>query len=106
MNQLDQSSQANAASAEEIAATSGEINNLAMTNLRLTVELNETIMGVTSDAVPAGKPSKTEMMSQKKQANPVAMRRPTKATSSTHAAAATIPFDDDARSSVGGTEGF
>jgi ABC-type transporter Mla subunit MlaD len=106
MNQLDQASQANAASAEEIAATSGEINNLAMTNLRLTVELNETIMGATSDAVPAQRAPKSETTSQKKRNNVVPMRRPVKATSSPKMAAATIPFDDDARSSVGGTEGF
>jgi methyl-accepting chemotaxis protein len=107
MNQLDQASQANAASAEEIAATSGEINNLAMTNLRLTVELNETIMGATSDAVPAERPpSKSETKSYKKNNNVIAMKRPTKATPTAKVAAATIPFDDDARSSVGGTEGF
>jgi methyl-accepting chemotaxis protein len=45
MNQLDQSSQSNAASAEEIAATTGEINNLALTTKTLTVELNEVIAG-------------------------------------------------------------
>jgi methyl-accepting chemotaxis protein len=108
MNQLDQASQANAASAEEIAATSGEINNLAMTNLRLTVELNETIMGVTSTAVPAEKaPPKRETSAPKqKRNNVIAMKRPAKATAAPKAAAATIPFDDDPRSSVGGTEGF
>jgi methyl-accepting chemotaxis protein len=105
MNQLDQASQANAASAEEIAATSGEINNLAMTNLRLTVELNETIMGVTSTAVPPEKVTKKEAPRQKRN-NVIAMKRPTKATAAPKAAAATIPFDDDPRSSVGGTEGF
>ena len=107
MNQLDQSSQANAASAEEIAATSGEINNLAMTNLRLTVELNETIMGATRDAVPAEKVMTTEKASPKK-SNVIAMKRPAKAAAPTPAttAASAIPFDDDARTTVGSTEGF
>lgn len=107
MNQLDQSSQANAASAEEIAATSGEINNLAMTNLRLTVELNETIMGVTSDAVPAEKVMTTGKAPPKK-SNVIAMKRPVKAAAPKPAttAASAIPFDDDARTTVGSTEGF
>lgn len=107
MNQLDQSSQANAASAEEIAATSGEINNLAMTNLRLTIELNETIMGVTSDSVPTEKVMTTGKASPKK-SNVIAMKRPTKAATPKPAttAASAIPFDDDARTTVGSTEGF
>lgn len=45
MNQLDQASQSNAASAEEIAATSGEINNLAQSTQSLTVDLNVLIWG-------------------------------------------------------------
>lgn len=45
MNQLDQSSQTNAASAEEIAATSGEIGGLAETTQKLTVELNVMVLG-------------------------------------------------------------
>nr|BFD66276.1 hypothetical protein HAGR004_12980 [Bdellovibrio sp. HAGR004] len=45
MNQLDQASQSNAASAEEIAATSGEIGGLAETTQQLTVELNVMVLG-------------------------------------------------------------
>lgn len=107
MNQLDQSSQSNAASAEEIAATSGEINNLAMTNLRLTVELNETIMGVTSTAVPADKPT-SQAKAPTKKSNVIAMKRPLKMTAAKKetSASAAIPFDDDARTTVGSTEGF
>ena len=45
MSQLDQAGQTNAASAEEIAATSGEISNLAMTTQQLTVELKAIVMG-------------------------------------------------------------
>lgn len=50
MNQLDQASQANAASAEEIAATSGEINVLAATAEKLTEDLNTVIMGKNDEA--------------------------------------------------------
>jgi methyl-accepting chemotaxis protein len=46
MNQLDQASQSNAASSEEIAATGGEINNLATTAQGLTMELNKLVLGV------------------------------------------------------------
>lgn len=49
MNQLDQASQSNAASAEEIAATSGEINNLARSTQSLTVDLNILIWGSGGD---------------------------------------------------------
>lgn len=45
MSQLDQTSQGNAASAEEIASTSSDINHLATEALRLTQELNEVILG-------------------------------------------------------------
>lgn len=45
MNQLDQASQSNAASAEEIAATSGEIGGLAEATQQLTVELNVMVLG-------------------------------------------------------------
>lgn len=45
MNQLDQSSQSNAASAEEIAATSGEITSLAEVNKKLTNDLEIMIWG-------------------------------------------------------------
>lgn len=45
MNQLDQASQSNAASAEEIAATSGEISNLAKTTQQLTVDLSIMVLG-------------------------------------------------------------
>lgn len=45
MNQLDQSSQTNAASAEEIAAISGEIGGLAETTQKLTAELKLMVLG-------------------------------------------------------------
>lgn len=49
MNQLDQASQSNAASAEEIAATSGEINSLAVINRKLTSDLEHMIWGENAD---------------------------------------------------------
>lgn len=52
MSQLDQSGQANAASAEEIAATSGEISNLATTTQSLTVNLNAIVLGQSAGALP------------------------------------------------------
>lgn len=45
MNQLDHSSQSNAASAEEIAASGAEINGLAQTTQLLTLDLNRIILG-------------------------------------------------------------
>lgn len=45
MNQLDQASQSNAASAEEIAATSGEINSLTEVNKKHTESLETMIWG-------------------------------------------------------------
>ena len=49
MNQLDQASQTNAASAEEIAATSGEINTLTEVNQKLTKDLEAMIWGKSSE---------------------------------------------------------
>lgn len=48
MNQLDQSSQTNAASAEEISASSGEIRNLADTTQNLVLDLNGVVLGQTT----------------------------------------------------------
>lgn len=45
MNQLDQAAQGNAASAEEIAATSQDINRMSSEALRLTQALNTVILG-------------------------------------------------------------
>jgi methyl-accepting chemotaxis protein len=53
MNQLDQASQSNAASSEEIAATGGEINNLATTAQGLTVELNKLVLGIDKSMIEA-----------------------------------------------------
>ncbi len=45
MNQLDQAGQSNAASAEEIAATSGQVSSLATATQELTAELNAIVLG-------------------------------------------------------------
>ncbi|WP_413581128.1 methyl-accepting chemotaxis protein [Bdellovibrio sp. HCB288] len=113
MNQLDQSSQSNAASAEEIAATSGEINNLATTTQTLTVELTQVIYG-SSDVVPM---QTVETEKPKKAAHKAAApkvlqfkKAPVKATPAKAAKAETsedlIPFDDDGDRKVGTTNGF
>lgn len=101
MNQLDQAAQANAASAEEIAATSGEINNLAVTSQNLTVELSHVVNGgaqeTTFNAPPAGKPSTTK--------HNVVSFKP-KAKAKTASSKETIPFDEETRARVGTTDGF
>lgn len=104
MNQLDQASQSNAASAEEIAATSGEINNLAMTSQKLTVELNTVILGsaastatATTETLTSPKSSPTKVPKQTSKIN-----KPVTST----AAASVIPFEDDERGKVSSVDGF
>ncbi|KYG70158.1 chemotaxis protein [Bdellovibrio bacteriovorus] len=103
MNQLDQASQSNAASAEEIAATSGEINNLAITSQKLTVELNTVILGGAASSTPpaenkpTAKSSVTKFTKQTSKIN--------KTITST-AAASVIPFEDDERGKVSSVDGF
>ena len=116
MNQLDQSSQSNAASAEEIAATTGEINSLAETSSQLTMDLNLNVIGVSSQekkTTPTtekktliAKPSPTN---SGKSSNVVPLKKVAKATIEVaKSAKATIPFDedDDPRSKIGSAEGF
>ena len=112
MNQLDQASQSNAASAEEIAATSGEINNLAVTAQNLTVELNDAVMGKAEIAAsehhtetpkkkksaPAQAKAKSNVVPLKKKAAPEKVAK--------KESQDIIPFDDDDRAKVGTTDGF
>lgn len=126
MNQLDQASQSNAASAEEIAATSGEINTLATTTQSLTVELNNVIHGGPQDhhqasikgkeASPSPEKGKTNVVKftpKGKAATPASVSaqsvpapaRAAKASGSDKAKDV-IPFDDDDRAKVGTTDGF
>ena len=117
MNQLDQSSQSNAASAEEIAATSGEINNLAVTSQKLTVELTEVILGIkvqeaTEEIAPLVTSRKAPAAAAKLHSSPaknnVVKLQPKKAAPAQEKATASdvIPFDDDGRAKVGTTDGF
>ncbi|QDK37324.1 methyl-accepting chemotaxis protein [Bdellovibrio sp. NC01] len=112
MNQLDQSSQSNAASAEEIAATSGEIANLATTTENLTVELNKVVLGGSEvDHHPVErevKVAKPKSFSTPAKSNVLPMKKasassmPKKSSPSSEM----IPFDDDDRAKVGSTDGF
>ncbi|WP_374079382.1 methyl-accepting chemotaxis protein [Bdellovibrio bacteriovorus] len=107
MNQLDQASQSNAASAEEIAATSGEISNLAVTAQNLTVELNSVILGTTehrsNSPVASEKSESKKAKPATKKSNVVNFRAKAPAPNK---AAEVIPFDDDGRAKVGTTDGF
>ncbi|WP_415063424.1 methyl-accepting chemotaxis protein [Bdellovibrio sp.] len=113
MNQLDQASQSNAASAEEIAATSGEINNLAITAQNLTAELNRVVIG-SDDKVPKFKNSEPSSTAKKQKASFASPKKsnviPLKAKASEQKKKPdshdVIPFDDDERSKVGTTDGF
>jgi Methyl-accepting chemotaxis protein len=116
MNQLDQASQSNAASAEEIAATSGEISTLASATQQLTVDLNGVILGGATKGAPAAtvateskKKSPAPKVTAKLSGKVIPMRKP--ATSSIKAAktesSMAIPFDEDEpRAKVGTTDGF
>lgn len=128
MNQLDQAAQANAASAEEIAATSGEINNLALGTQEMTVELNSLVLGTNhgastqkrsdkhSSALAEKKPQKNHPTLTARESRPlpksfesskhnvVPLKTASKAKTQSEDF---IPFDeDDNRAKVGTTDGF
>lgn len=107
MNQLDQSSQSNAASAEEIAATGNEINGLAQTSLKLTMDLNKVIYG--NKAMAHAEIKKSDPAPDTKSHEKVAVAsRGAKVAPLTPAPAASakeaIPFDEDFK--LGTTDGF
>ncbi|MNL39370.1 hypothetical protein D3C87_1616460 [compost metagenome] len=118
MNQLDQSSQSNAASAEEIAATSGEISNLATATQQLTVDLNLAVLGGDGENIPAPRVETEKAASFKKspsavsskvapKAKVIPMKKPSSMMTAKSDSAAAIPFDDDEpRAKVGTTDGF
>lgn len=109
MNQLDQGSQANAASSEEIAASSEEINAQAQQMKQMVLQLNHVILGedqveeIVEKKSPSAKIIKMPSTPKKTAAKPVASTKPTAKES-----AAVIPFDDDDESprKVGTTDGF
>ncbi|MEN0058865.1 MAG: methyl-accepting chemotaxis protein [Bdellovibrio sp.] len=116
MNQLDQSSQSNAASAEEIAATSSEISSLAHSAQNLTLELNDVILGSNKEtAVKTEESQESRVLAFKtsKAAPPVETAAkstappPAKKASGKTASQDIIPFEEDEpRSRVGTTDGF
>jgi Methyl-accepting chemotaxis protein len=114
MNQLDQSSQANAASAEEIAATSDEINHLAKTSQGLTVELNTAVIGgdKTESVALSNHEDDVEVKSVKKKSSPapkgkvLPMRKSSPVKLAAKTAQEAIPFDDEPRARLGTTDEF
>ncbi|MFS4458404.1 methyl-accepting chemotaxis protein [Bdellovibrio sp. HCB2-146] len=113
MNQLDQASQSNAASAEEIAATSGEISNLAVTAQSLTAELNQVIHGKTSQTLNASASAPVGATRSVKPvtANVVSMStakagKKTAKAATKNSAQEAIPFDEESLGKVGTTDGF
>lgn len=119
MNQLDQASQSNAASAEEVAATSSEISSLAITSQNLTLELGAVIYGSSINAAKATTPKQnTEFVHSVKAStsnNVVSLGQGTRKSAKKKMPAAKdssqdiIPFDDDEselHARVGTTNGF
>lgn len=118
MNQLDQSSQTNAASSEEIASTAEEIASQSAQMQNLVVNLNGYVTGVTESdpvAVEAKAPAAQSKKSQGHKVKPVEMNKkapnkvlkfsPPPKKSAAASSAEMIPFDDDERK-VGTTDGF
>lgn len=106
MNQLDQASQSNAASAEEIAATSGEINNLAVTSQNLTVELNNVILGSGSTTAPTEEMTSPTVRHKPTPKNVVKFQAKKASAANPPTSKVAIPFDEDTPSRVGTTDGF
>lgn len=108
--------------AEEIAATSGEINNLASVTQQLTANLNEVVLGSAASEEGGVKPLAAKSSAEIKKSSvvpkiakkgtpvlsavkdPGASLKPSASTKNESKDA--IPFDEDVRSNVGTTEGF
>lgn len=124
MNQLDQGSQANAASSEEVAASAEEINTQALHMKKMVVNLNAIIIGpqvsnTDFSSLPKKKPTNkfkgTESTTSfEEKSNVVPFKKSIanipkhKKTQSKHQSTADIiPFDDDeVPTKVGTTDGF
>nr|BFD62893.1 hypothetical protein BdHM001_15740 [Bdellovibrio sp. HM001] len=118
MNQLDQGSQANAASSEEIAASSEEISAQALQMQSMVVNLNEVIAGAHAHSEPpkvTPKSQKSTPTATPKAAAPKKVipfpKQPAKAPApkveKKPQSSAVIPFDEDeGRGKVGTTDGF
>lgn len=117
MNQLDEGTQANAASSEEIAASSEEISAQADQMKKLVDNLSHTVIGTTAHgeqnaehtgsrfSLNPAKPTAKVLKFETKKASPSKFSVAKKTQNS---AAETIPFDDDndGRGKVGTTDGF
>lgn len=122
MNQLDQGSQANAASSEEVAASTEEIGSQAQQMKKMVSSLNTEIAGnvfvtAASPAVSVTPPPSFDAKPDKKSKNVVPFKKKEVLSKdkpvavvdkkSHNSAATVIPFDDDDTSrKVGTTDGF
>lgn len=123
MNQLDQGSQANAASSEEVASSAEEINAQALQMKKMVQDLSGIILGVENQApTPATVKKETKPSPVKENVIPLKPKDPTpskatapvakapktaKAEKKPHSSAEIIPFDDDeSPRKVGTTDGF
>jgi hypothetical protein len=117
MNQLDEGTQANAASSEEIAASSEEISAQADQMKKLVDNLSHTVLGTTAhgeqNAEHTGSrfslnPAKPTAKVIKFQTKKPSASKFSVAKKTQNSAAETIPFDDDndGRGKVGTTDGF
>jgi hypothetical protein len=111
MNQLDQSSQSNAASSEEIASTAEEISSQSNQMQSLVIDLSNIVTGSAPQSEPT--PTKHRHDSSARMAAPKSNSKVIKfqpariAAKSKSPAADMIPFDsDEPRSKVGTTDGF
>lgn len=106
MNQLDQGSQANAASSEEVAASAEEISAQAKQMRSMVQGLNAVILGTGEEApkyeASPKAPSKVVPFKKKETAS----KTPASVGKKPHSSAAVIPFDDDGPRKVGTTDGF
>lgn len=108
MNQLDQATQGNAASSEEVAASSEEMSHQAQALLELVEDLQKIVQG-NKESAPAVRATTKKSPSASKKLISVVTSKPAAKPSKPHAAATTIPFDDEDSGSdrkIGDVSGF
>lgn len=108
MNQLDSSTQMNAASAEAIASTISEFNSLAATTQQLTGQLNKVVYGGESHhASVASAPLKSDIKhASASREMPTSHKNVTKLKLRNQNVESILPFDDDDKGKIGTVEGF
>lgn len=120
MNQLDQATQTNAASAEEISASAEEILQQSQAMQDKVQDLNAVIRGYRENLITKTEEKTTEKTASTKKVSSVnvvkfEVKKPVKKIAAKTAAAAVIPFDEDevefptasnSRGKVGTTDGF